>query len=144
MTGFVLDTSVTMAWCFEAQSDDYCKTVLEALDGCRAIAPDIWILEILNTLVVAERRRRLRAEQSDAFLETLWRLPIDVESAAAKTPWSSEVLLFARANGLSSYEAAFLELANRKSLPLATRDAAIRRAANRSGVQLFLNGSPHG
>jgi predicted nucleic acid-binding protein len=142
VTGFVLDASVTMAWCFEAQSDDYCRSILDALGDCRAIAPDIWILEVLNALVVAERKRRLRAEQSDAFLETLWRLPIDVESVAARTPWSSEVLLLARANGLSSYDAAYLELANRKSLPLATRDGALRRAANRSGVQLFLDGSP--
>jgi predicted nucleic acid-binding protein len=143
VTGFVLDASVTMAWCFEAHSDDYCTRVLDALAECRAIAPDIWILEILSTLLVAERKRRLRAEQSDAFLETLWRLPIDVESAAARTPWSSEVLLLARANGLSSYDAAYLEFANRKSLPLATCDTVLRRAANRSGVPLFLIGS-HG
>jgi predicted nucleic acid-binding protein len=142
VSGFVLDASVTMAWCFGSQSDDYCKRVLDALAGSRAVAPDIWILEILNTLMVAERKRRLRAEQSDAFLETLWRLPIDVESAASKTSWSSEVMLLARANGLSSYDGAYLELASRKSLPLATRDAALRRAANRSGVQLFLDAAP--
>jgi predicted nucleic acid-binding protein len=142
VTGFVLDASVTMAWCFEAQSDDYCRAILDALDENRAMAPDIWILEILNSLIVAERQRRLRSEQSEVFLQTLWRLPIDVESVAARTPWGSEVLRLARANGLSSYDAAYLELANRKSLPLATRDGALRRAANRSGVQLFLDGSP--
>lgn len=141
MSGFVLDASVTMAWCFAAQSDDYCKSVLDALDDNRAMAPEIWILEILNSLIVAERRRRLREEESEAFLERLWHLPIDVEAAAAKSPWSSEVLLLARANGLSSYDAAYLELAKRKSLPLATRDTALRRAANRAGTPLFLNGS---
>jgi predicted nucleic acid-binding protein len=141
VTGFVLDASVTMAWCFEAQSDDYCKKILDALDDQRAMAPEIWILEILNSLIVAERKRRLRAEQTEAFLETLWRLPIDVESAASKASSSREVLSAARTNGLSSYDAAYLELANRKSLPLATRDTALRRAANRAGVPLFLNGS---
>jgi predicted nucleic acid-binding protein len=141
VSGFVLDASVTMAWCFEAQSDNYCKSILVALNDQRAMTPEIWILEILNSLVIAERRRRLRAEQSTEFLETLRRLPIDVESAAAKAPWSNEVLALARAHGLSSYDAAYLELAYRKSLPLATRDTALRRAANRSGVPLFLNGS---
>jgi predicted nucleic acid-binding protein len=140
---FVLDASVTMAWCFAAQSDDYCKSVLDALDDNRATAPYIWILEILNSLIVAERRRRLRDEQSAAFLERLWGLPIDVESSPARTSWSSEVLVLARASGLSSYDAAYLELAKRKSLPLATRDTALRRAANRAGTPLFLNGS-HG
>jgi predicted nucleic acid-binding protein len=139
---FVLDTSVTMAWCFEAQSTEYCKSVLDALREHQAIAPDIFVLEVVNTLLVAERRRRLRVEQSEAFLETLWLLPIEVESAPAKTPWSNEVLMLARANGLSSYDAAYLELAHRKSVPLATRDNALRRAANRSGVPLFLNSSP--
>jgi predicted nucleic acid-binding protein len=141
VSGFVLDASVTMAWCFEAQSDDYCKSILVALDGERAMVPEIWILEILNSLTIAERRRRLPAEQSDQFLRTLWRLPIDVESAAARAPWSSEVVALARATGLSSYDAAYLEVAKRKSLPLATRDGALRRAAARSGVSLFLNGS---
>ncbi len=139
MSGFVLDASVTMAWCFEAQADDYCRGVLDMLASHRAMAPDIWILETLNSLIVAVGKRRLTAEQADAFLERLWRLPIDIESAPSKMSWSGEVMMVARTNGLSSYDGAYLELASRKSLPLATRDTALRRAASRTGVKLFLD-----
>ena len=143
MTGFVLDASVTMAWCFEAQSDDYCKRVLDALAECRAIAPDIWILEILSTLLVAERKRRLLSGAIRCVSRNALAPAYRCRVCGRQTPWSSEVLLLARANGLSSYDAAYLELANRKSFPLATRDTVLRRAANRSGVPLFLDGS-HG
>lgn len=99
------------------------------------------MLEIINTLVVAERRRRLLAEQSNQFLERLWGLPIDVESSASRVSWIREVTLLARTNGLSSYDATYLELARRKGFPLATRDVALRRAADRSGVRIFLTGA---
>jgi predicted nucleic acid-binding protein len=139
VSGFVLDASVTMAWCFAVQSDDYCKSVLRALGDHRATAPGIWLLEIVNSLIVAERRRRLLAEQSNQFLERLWELPIDVESTVSTPLWSREIVSLARANKLSSYDAAYLEIACRKSLPLATRDIALRGAASRSGVALFLD-----
>jgi predicted nucleic acid-binding protein len=138
MTRFVLDTSVTMAWCFEAQSDEYCKRVLRSLDEYQAVAPQLWILEVVNILIVAERRNRLRSEQSLEFLESLWRLPIDVESNIGKMTFAHEIIRVSRANGLTSYDGAYLELAGRRSLPLATRDQALRRAAIRSGVPLFL------
>jgi predicted nucleic acid-binding protein len=136
---FVLDTSITMAWCFESQSDAYCKTILRSLDEHQAIAPQLWILEVVNILIVAERRNRFLPAQSLEFLESLWRLPIEVESNSSKPVLSRELILLARANGLTSYDAAYLELANRKSLPLATRDSDLRRAANRCGVPLFLS-----
>jgi predicted nucleic acid-binding protein len=139
MTRFVLDTSVTMAWCFEAQSDEYCKRVLRSLDEYQAVAPQLWILEVVNILLVAERRNRLRSEQSLEFLESLWRLPIDIESNIGKMTFAQEVIRVSRANGLTSYDGAYLELASRQSLPLATRDQALRRAAIGSGVPLFLD-----
>lgn len=136
---FVLDTSITMAWCFEAQSDPYCKSVLRSLDNHEALVPQLWILEVVNILLVAERRSRLRPEESVDFLESLWRLPIQIESGLAKTILAAEVLSHARANRLTAYDAAYLELARRKSVPLATRDHALRRAAVHSGVPLFLD-----
>jgi predicted nucleic acid-binding protein len=139
VNGFVLDASVTMSWCFPSQANPYSQEVLEALDGTRAIAPEVWLLEVANSLVISERKRRLLRAQSDEFLETLRLLPIDVESVAETPPWIREVILIARSNGLSSYDAAYLELAKRRNLPLATRDSALGRAAVRSGVPLFLD-----
>jgi len=139
VSGFVLDASVTMAWCFPAQASPYCQEVLEALDLGRAIAPAVWLLEVANSLVISERRRRLVRAQSEQFLETLRLLPIDVESIAETPPWIREVISVARTYGLSSYDASYLELAKRRNLPLATRDNALGRAAEDAGVSLFLN-----
>lgn len=136
---FVLDTSITMAWCFEAQSDPYCKRVLRSLDDHQALVPQLWILEVVNILLVAERRSRLLPQESVEFLESLWRLPIQIESGLAKTILAAEVMSHARVNHLTAYDAAYLELARRKSVPLATRDVALRRAALHFGVTLFLD-----
>ena len=139
MSGFVLDASVTMGWCFPSQSRRYSETVLEALDGAQAITPEVWLLEVANSLMISERRHRLLRAQSEEFLEKLRLLPIDVESIAETPPWIREVILLARTYGLSSYDASYLELAKRRTLPLATRDSALARAAVRAGVPLFLD-----
>lgn len=137
MSEFVVDASVTMAWCFENQADDYTRSALRALSRGRAAAPHLWLLEVANSLVVTERRERFLPGDSDEFLLMIATLPIDIDTVAAGTMWLREVLSLARANALTTYDAAYLELAKRKGLPLATRDASLRRAANRIGVKLF-------
>lgn len=139
MSEFVLDAAVTMGWCFAAHADPYCRRVLEALNEDRAIAPEIWLHEVTNVLLVSERRRRLTLGQSDEFLSRLRQFPIEVESVAGKTPWPGEVFRVARAHDLTTYDAAYLELAQRRKLPLATLDTALRSAAHRIGVSLFLD-----
>lgn len=134
MSGFVLDCSVGMAWCFEDEADRYADGVLDRLVDESALVPPLWPLEIANVLVVAERRRRLRRSDSARFLELVGALPIAVDTA---TPNPSHLLAVAREHSLSAYDAAYLALAMREGIPLATRDRALGKAARRCGVALL-------
>ena len=103
------------------------------LDGIRdggALVPSIWWYELRNALVVNERRGRIEPAQSDAFLQLVTRLRITVEPP----PQPSSVMTLARDHRLSVYDAAYVELALRESLPLATLDGKLSQAAARLGV----------
>ena len=132
---FVLDNSVTMAWCFEDERNDYALSVLARLRGEEAVAPAIWPLEVVNVLLVAERRRRLRNGQIMDVLEELATLAITVDEEGTTKAWGP-VLGLARAYRLTAYDASYLELSYRLSLPLATLDKDLRTAASRLGVAL--------
>ncbi len=130
---FVLDASVALSWCFQDEADAEGDDLLRRLASARANVPGIWPLEITNVLLAAERRRRLTAAESARFLTLLEALPIDVDAhTAARAP--REILLLARAHGLSSYDGAYLELAARTGLPLATRDRRLSLAAEALGL----------
>lgn len=133
MAGFVVDCSVTMGWCFEDESTNYALQVLGKLKTSHAIVPAIWPLEVANVLLVAERRKRIAPAEVTRFVALLEALPITVqESATARI--LDDVLSLARSTGLSSYDAAYLELAMRAGIPLASRDQALVRAAKSVGV----------
>ncbi len=132
----VLDCSVTMAWCFEDENDEYADAVLDALATGRGIVPGIWSLEVANVLAVAERRRRLKEAESARFIELLSDLPILVDEGGHDRAFTA-VLSLARSFGLSSYDAAYLDLAMRIGENLATRDEALRAACGQVGVSLF-------
>jgi predicted nucleic acid-binding protein len=132
---FVLDASVTMAWCFEDEASVYCDRVLDLLAQETALAPVVWPLEIANVLLVAERRGRLRTEEVFSLAQWLCTLRIAVDNVDLR--WVLSVVMnLARAHGLTSYDAAYLELAMRRKLPLATEDNRLRAAAVASGVAL--------
>ncbi|MBF8258810.1 MAG: PilT protein domain protein [Actinobacteria bacterium] len=133
MSGFVLDCSVAMAWCFEDETNPYTEAVLQDLADTGAVVPSIWPLETVNVLLVAERRKRISKAQSRRFVELLQALPIAVDDVSAARVWDG-VLSLAREQQLSAYDAAYLELAMREGLPIATLDAALRKAAKRCGV----------
>lgn len=75
----VVDSSVTIAWCFSDERDDYSQAVLEALAHGRAVTPNLWRLEVANTLLVGERRGRSTQADTAAWLGFLSALPIDVD-----------------------------------------------------------------
>lgn len=133
---FVLDCSVTMAWCLEDEKDAYADATLEALAKGSALAPQLWVLEVLNVLVTAERRRRLSAADAGRFLQLLGGLPIGIEPGSGITA-SDSVWQLARQNQLSAYDAAYLDLAVREGLPVATRDEKLRQACKVQGVEVF-------
>lgn len=136
MTRFVLDCSVTMAWCFEDEADAYADAVLERLTSGTGLVPSLWPLEVANVLLVAERKRRLTEADSMRFLELLAQLPIAVTEMPGMTR-AVAVLDLGRAHALPAYDAAYLDLAMREAVPLATRDAALRAAARKKGVSLL-------
>jgi predicted nucleic acid-binding protein len=133
MSAFVLDASTALAWCFEEEETAAATLVLERLRGAEAIVPPLWLLELANGLVVAERRERITRAESTRFLALLRELPIRID-AIATLDVASAALDLARDYGLSAYDAAYLELALRLGKPLATSDERLRSAADRAGV----------
>lgn len=136
MNRFILDASVTMAWCFPEEGGSHALAVLQSLRNAEAVVPAIWPLEVGNALLVAERRRRLLAADAVRFLGLLDGLAIEVDSFSAGRALRTTLPL-ARERGLSLYDAAYLELAMREDLPLATLDEKLKRAAKAAGVQLL-------
>lgn len=138
---FVLDASVALSWLLRDAStrdEPYAFAVLKALrsPGTAANVPCIWGLEIANVIARGETGGQLAEAQSDAFLEMLQATSIEVDGdTAAKA--LADTLQLARRYRLSSYDASYLELALRLSLPLATLDVALRRAASKAGVKHF-------
>ena len=137
---FVLDNSVSAAWCFVDQGTPYTDAVLQALiEGETAMVPALWRLEVVNSLVVAERRKKIEAHQSELFLRDLQQFTITLDHVGGSRAFGP-VLALARQYQRSAYDAAYLELAHRLSLPLATKDGPLRQAAQAAGVAIFLTG----
>ncbi|MEE9282197.1 MAG: type II toxin-antitoxin system VapC family toxin [Myxococcota bacterium] len=134
MSSFVLDASTTLAWCFEDETTATAAATLEHLRDAEAVVPPLWLLELANGLVVAERRERITRAESTRFLELVGELPIRIDQTST-LPLASSVLVLARDYELSAYDAAYLELALRVGQPLATLDKALRSAADRAGVR---------
>lgn len=132
----VIDASVTVAWCFEDEKTPYTEEVLDKMDGgVEAVVPSLWSFEIVNALLQAERRKRLTAAQATVFLEQLEGFNIVVDSAPRPRIFGW-IFLEARQQNLTAYDAAYLELALRRGLPLATLDANLKRAAKDLGVPI--------
>jgi predicted nucleic acid-binding protein len=139
MAVFIVDASVALAWFFEDEKTDWTEEFLERLlQGDRIIVPAHWATEVANALLMAVRRKRINPEQPQQFWDQLARLPIDTEPALTVTPVrGKEVLALAEKHSLTVYDAAYLELARRYQLPLATLDGDLRKAAQAEGVPLL-------
>jgi predicted nucleic acid-binding protein len=130
---FVLDGSVTMAWYFKGEKDPYADAVAARFPGVQAVVPAIWPLEVANAVLVGERRKRSTEAQAIRWLGYLSALPITVDAETKQRAWS-DVLSLARSHNLSAYDAAYLELALRRGLPLASLDDRLKAAAKAVGV----------
>ncbi len=131
---FVLDASMALAWCFEDESTPETESLLDRLSTDRAVVPCLWPLEVANALLVAERRKRVSGAKVAASLNVLRGLPISVDTETPARAFEG-VLPVAREHGLSVYDAAYLELAIREGLPLATVDHGLKGAARRVGIE---------
>ena len=138
---FVLDASVAMSWLLGdgvATTRAYAMGVLEAMksEDNRAIVPVVWNLEVANVIAKAEQKGLLVEAQSEAFLEMLSGLDIDVDSDTVATALS-DTLQIARRYRLSAYDASYMELSLRSGMPLATLDQDLNKAARRAGIKRF-------
>lgn len=131
----VVDSSVTLTWCFEDEQTAASLALLEQVVEHGAVAPTVWPLEVLNALVMAERRKRVDAAQRQRLTSFLRDLPIALDAETAAQAWSATVQLAER-HRLTVYDAAYLELAQRRGLPLASLDNELRAAAEAVGVAL--------
>jgi len=132
---FVIDTSVAMAWCFQDEATQATEAVLDLLREDQVVVPAIWPLEVANVLLVAERRGRLSEAQASRFLELLAQLPINVDTSPTDM---AGIVATGRRHALSSYDAAYLLLAERLGTTLATLDKPLAKAARKAGVQLLI------
>lgn len=133
----VLDASVTLTWCYPDEHSAFAYKVLDHLEHCQAVVPSLWAVEVANALVMGERRHRLAESAVAQFLELLDGLDIHTDSQTAPRALTTTRQL-ARAHHLSAYDAAYLELAMREGLSLATLDSQLKTAAKAAGVKLFI------
>lgn len=131
---FVVDCSVAIGWLFDEQADAYTEAALQALTASFAVAPRWWSIEVLNVLLALERRERLASGKAVEALRHLHRLPIQLRESQASM---FELHALANRHKLTSYDALYLEAALATGLPLATRDKALRLAADDSGVGMW-------
>lgn len=132
---FVIDASITLAWCFADEASDAADRALGRLEREEAIAPSIWPLEVANGLRTAERRGRLDLADLSRARDLLLSLPVQVDAVDLRLALN-EVTEVARTLELTAYDAAYLALAARRGLALATVDDRLREAALTSGVEL--------
>jgi predicted nucleic acid-binding protein len=132
----VLDASVPLGWALPDEGrGEPARGVLASLGRGKALVPVHWQAEIGNGLLMALRRGRLQPEGLAQALAALSVLPVTLDDAGARNAWTAP-LAKALATGLTLYDALYLELAARHGLPLATFDAALRRAALETGVAI--------
>ena len=134
---FVADASVAVAWVHPSQATPETAAMLDAIsDGATLEVPALWPMEVANALLVLARRGKLEDDERQTGLGWLKGLPLRVDPEAATLAFS-RLSELADAYQLSIYDAAYLELAQRKKLALGCKDGALRKAAKRAGVRLW-------
>lgn len=133
---FVLDSSMTLAGLLPDENSDAGLATLERASRMGAWVPAIWHLEVANALHMGALRGRCTAAFVDQSLERLACVPIEVDAETASRSWRDSLEL-ARTEALTLYDAAYLELALRRNIPLASLDKQLISAALRLGVELL-------
>jgi predicted nucleic acid-binding protein len=134
---FVLDASVAACWCFHDEHDPRADAAYDLLYDDRALVPLQWWFEVRNVVLFGERRQRISEDYAASFLDHLERCSIEL----AALPDHTSVLVLARRHRLTFYDAAYLELAQREGIALATLDRELATAASAEGVTLVGAGS---
>jgi predicted nucleic acid-binding protein len=132
----VLDSSVALAWVYADETTDAVLRLFDDIRSDGAWVPGLWRWEIANVLHLNVRRGRHGADFRDGALSSLAMLPVKVDAEADRQAWS-DTLHLAERHGLTVYDAAYLEIASRRKIPLATLDRQLRAAAGAEKVQLL-------
>jgi predicted nucleic acid-binding protein len=130
---FVLDASIPACWAFQDEQDPRADAAYVRIKTEEAVVPSLWWFEIRNILVVSERRKRITESDTGVFLRNLAGLRIRID----REPEEGAVLRLARTHRLSVYDASYLELALRATIPLATLDGELAAAAHKEGTSLI-------
>ncbi len=133
---FILDCSLAMAWLFGDESTAATRELLDRLETEAGVVPALWFLEVTNVIAIAERTKRITTTDSDTFISKLSRLPLEIDAESPGRAFD-DLLPLCRAHRLTSYDAVYLELARRRSLPLATLDAPLRKVGKKLGIKLL-------
>jgi predicted nucleic acid-binding protein len=129
--------SVAIAWCFDDERTDFTEGVLDLLSvGTEVLTPAIWLLEVANALLIAERRKRVSMAQVTGSLRRIAGLPISVDPIEPTRAFD-QIISVACQQNLTEYDAAYIELALRRTLPLATLDDKLRQVAEHVGITLI-------
>jgi predicted nucleic acid-binding protein len=139
VTDIVLDTSVALAWCFKDELTETAAQLRDQLQTGIAAVPLLWFIEIANALALAERRGRITAAESAQLIALFETLGIEADGETASLAFT-RILDLAREQRLTAYDAAYLELAMRLGVPLASKDRDLCDAADRVGVSAIRAG----
>ena len=136
MTQFVLDASIVLTWCFPDEKAQKAERISERIAfGDTPAGPAFWRQEVLNALLAGEKRKRLTSELIQSFISDLELLPAEIDAPAAGIVFHTTQDL-CRKHGLTTYDAAYLELAMRHRIALAAADGALERAARAEGIEI--------
>ena len=133
---FVLDASTVLVWGLDEPDAESAVPVIRSLSTTRAHVPSLWHYEVTNALIMAERRKRLDRKVADKLLDWMLKLPIEVDVTTGDQ-LAARLIDIARTRGLTTYDSAYVELALRFNIPIATHDAKLRKAAVAAGVEIF-------
>jgi predicted nucleic acid-binding protein len=132
----VIDASLTLAWYFSDEATPATEALLDRVAANGAVVPMLWRLEVANAFQSAVRRKRIDTAYRDAALTTLGRLAITIDDETVAQAWTTTLQLSER-YGLTVYDAAYLELAQRRNLPLGTLDRELRQAGAATAVPIL-------
>lgn len=129
----VVDNSVVLCWCLADESDPVADRAMQRVVNDGAVVPGIWWYELRNALVVNERRGRIDTADTIAILADLREMSIAID----RDHDDGVLLALARRHGLSAYDAAYVEVALRRGIPIASLDRQLRQAASVCHVTLI-------
>jgi predicted nucleic acid-binding protein len=137
MATSVLDASVFLSWLFPDEENERSNSLVQnSRDGDRIVVPAHWPVEIFNGLLVGHRRKRISSRQIPEFLDQLFNFPIEIEAALTLED-AKRLIVLGEKHSLTIYDATYLDLAQRKNLPLGTLDRALNRAALAERIALL-------